>query len=198
MSDVRLFRRQLADVVAGHEHGKVILGRVDDLEGRLRALDGEFRDISRSLEPPRVLGVSFRELVEREVEMFSRRTDVSASLRMDGDFDSLTASQRIALLRVVQEALSNVRQHSGATHVEVTLDLARSSVRATIRDDGVGFEVERTLVAAARRGRLGLVGMDERMRLLGGRFDVRSRPGGPTVVSAVVPRWTPVAASEET
>jgi len=59
------------------------------------------------------------------------------------------------------------------------------------RDDGRGFEVERTLVDAARTGHLGLVGMSERVRLLGGRLDVESRPGGPTRIAAVIPRWRP-------
>ena len=59
-----------------------------------------------------------------------------------------------------------------------------------------GFEVAKTLITAAKRGRLGLVGMGERVRLLGGRFDVDSRPGGPTTLRLVLPRWRPVASSE--
>ena len=59
-----------------------------------------------------------------------------------------------------------------------------------------GFDVERTLVRAAHRGRLGLVGMAERVRLLGGRLAVDSRPGGPTTVSATIPRWEPIAAGD--
>jgi signal transduction histidine kinase len=91
----------------------------------------------------------------------------------------------------VQEALSNIRDHSGAKRVSVSVSVRRSSVHAEIVDDGRGFVVERTLVRAARRGRLGLVGMSERVRLLGGRFDVDSRPGGPTAISVVLPRWEP-------
>ena len=58
-------------------------------------------------------------------------------------------------------------------------------------DNGRGFDVERTFVRAARGGRFGLVGMSERARLLGGRFDVRSSPGGPTTISLVLPAWRP-------
>ena len=107
------------------------------------------------------------------------------------DFDSLTASQRIALLRVVQEALTNVREHSGASRVSVTVFPSRTHVFAEITDNGCGFEVERTLVQAAKGGHLGLVGMSERIRLLGGRFDIQSRRGGPTTISATVPKWRP-------
>jgi signal transduction histidine kinase len=74
--------------------------------------------------------------------------------------------------------------------------VGRTTTAAVVRDDGRGFDVERALVRAAERGRLGLVGMAERVRLLGGRLEVDSRPGGPTVVSAVIPRWEPIAARD--
>jgi signal transduction histidine kinase len=68
---------------------------------------------------------------------------------------------------------------------------SQADLRAEITDDGRGFEVEPRLIEAAREGHLGLVGMGERVRLLGGRFDVRSQRGGPTTVLATIPRWTP-------
>jgi signal transduction histidine kinase len=71
-----------------------------------------------------------------------------------------------------------------------------SGIEAEIADDGRGFEVAKTLIRAAKRGRLGLVGMGERVRLLGGRFDVDSRPGGPTTLRLVLPRWQPVTSSQ--
>jgi signal transduction histidine kinase len=114
-----------------------------------------------------------------------------------GDFSAMTASQKIAVIRVVQEACANVREHSGAASVEIVLTASRSCVDLQITDDGDGFEVARTLQDAAQRGRLGLVGGSERVRLLGGTFDVRSRVGGPTTVSVTVPRWQPLAAEGE-
>jgi two-component system sensor kinase len=112
-------------------------------------------------------------------------------LHLSGDLEALTASQAIVLLRVVQEALANVEAHSGARSASVTVTAGAEELQAEVLDDGQGFEVEPTLVAAARGGRLGLVGMSERVRLLEGRLDVESRPGGPTRVAAVIPRWRP-------
>jgi signal transduction histidine kinase len=62
-----------------------------------------------------------------------------------------------------------------------------------VADDGRGFDVEEQLLQAARAGRLGIVGMGERIRLLGGRFEIESKPGGPTRVRASMPRWRPLA-----
>jgi signal transduction histidine kinase len=109
----------------------------------------------------------------------------------------MTASQRIALYRIVQEGLANIRKHSDATNARVTLHATERAIELQIVDDGKGFCVDQTLIRAAKGGRLGLVGIGERIRMLGGTFDVESRPGGPTTLSLVLPRWRPVEASED-
>jgi signal transduction histidine kinase len=192
--DMALLRRQLSGALATHEHGDILLGRIDDLEARLVELDRELRELARSAESSALIAKPFPELIAEQVEVFSARHEVKTDLAVRGRFDSLTASQRIALLRVVQEALTNVREHSGATHVSVTVFPSRTHVFVEITDNGCGFEVERTLVQAAKGGHLGLVGMSERIRLLGGRFDIQSRRGGPTTISATVPKWRPAPA----
>jgi signal transduction histidine kinase len=189
--DLALLRKQLSGALATHEHGDILIGRIGDLEARLVELDRELRELARSAESSALIAKPFGELIAEQVEVFSARHDVETDLAVRGHFDSLTASQRIALLRVVQEALTNVREHSGASRVSVTVFPSRTHVFAEITDNGCGFEVERTLVQAAKGGHLGLVGMSERIRLLGGRFDIQSRRGGPTTISATVPKWRP-------
>jgi signal transduction histidine kinase len=194
--DVRLFREQLTHVLAADQHHDVLLGRIDDLEARLSAIDGELRELAHSFESSAVRDQPFAGVLRREVEAFGKRTDVRALVEVKGDLSQLTASQRIALLRIVQEALANVREHSGATEVQVTVLEKRGYVRADVVDNGAGFDVEQTLIRAARSGRLGLVGMNERVRLLGGSFDVQSRPGGPTAISVRLPEWRPHATAD--
>lgn len=190
-SDLRLFRSQVGEVLEGEERRPLVLGRIDDLEARLIALDRELRDLSSSLASPGIMIIAFPNLLRSEVESFAARTGIRVDLTIDGKFELLTASQRIALLRVVREALHNVKEHSGVSDATVELVEARGHMRVRICDEGAGFDVEQRLVEAARAGRLGLVGMGERIRLLGGRFDVDSQVGGPTVVSASIPRWQP-------
>jgi signal transduction histidine kinase len=191
--DLRLFRSQLEGELGG-ELGAIVLGRVDDLQARLVALDSELRELSGSLASPGIMAVPFPDLMRNEVEAHMRSTGVRVELELAGAFETLTASQRIALVRVVREALQNVHEHSGARRAVVRLAEERARLRVRVEDEGEGFEVEKRLVQAARAGRLGLVGMGERVRLLGGRFDVESRIGGPTVVSASIPRWQPPGA----
>jgi signal transduction histidine kinase len=190
-SELQLFREQLRRVLGGNRHAEIVLGRVDDLEARLVALDRELREVARSLETPTVLRTPLPELLRKEVADLKERSRLSVDLRVSGDLGSLTPSQAITLLRVVQEALANVETHAAAESVTVSVSAGGDELRAEVTDDGGGFEVERTLVEAARGGRLGLVGMSERVRLLDGRLDVESRPGGPTRVVAAIPRWRP-------
>ena len=190
-AELRLFREQLRRTLGGHRQSAIVLGRVDDLEARLVALDGELREVARSLESPTVLRTPLPELLRNEAAQLEERSGLSVGLHLNGDLEALTPSQAIALLRVVQEALANVEAHSGARSAVVTVSAGSEELRAEVLDDGRGFEVEPTLVEAARGGRLGLVGMSERVRLLEGRLDVESKPGGPTRVTAAIPRWRP-------
>lgn len=195
--DLHLLRRQLTRVIAAHEHGDIVLGRIDDLEARLVELDRELRELALSTESSALMAGSFPEVLSGEVEAFAGRHKIAAQLAVRGRLDSLTASQRITILRIVQEALTNVQAHSRASEVSVTVFPGRTHISVEVTDNGRGFDVERTLVHAARKGRLGLVGMSERVRLLGGRFDLQSSRGGPTTVSAIIPRWRPLEAETE-
>jgi signal transduction histidine kinase len=193
--DLRLFRAQFSRLAADHDHGEMLLGRLDDLDARLVEVDHELRELTRSAESSALMSRPFSDLLGEELQALTSRRRIVTELSVRGQLDSATASQRIALLRLVQEALTNVREHSGASRVSVEVSTWRTHIKAEVTDDGRGFDVERTLLQAARKGRLGLVGMNERIRMLGGRFDVQSSRGGPTTISATIPRWRPLEAS---
>jgi signal transduction histidine kinase len=193
--DVRLLREQVL-VLLGSELREQIVGRFADLESQLAELHTDLRDLAYSLEPRSLLKAPLPDAVGRELAALNRRTGIATSIAFEGSFDALSASQRIALLRVLQEALSNIRQHSGSGEVAVTLrDDGHEGVSMEIRDDGHGFEPAGVAPAANGESGIGLVGMRERLRLLGGRLEIDSRLGGPTVVTATLERWLPVAAA---
>ena len=187
--DIRLLREQVVALL-GSEHRDPVVGRFGDLESQLAELHQDLRDLAHSLEPRSLLQLPLPEAVARELTALSRRTGVATALECDGSFDTLSASQRIALLRVLQEALSNIRQHSGASAVTVGLLEDEDGVCMEVRDDGHGFDRCAVQPDVDGQSGIGIVGMRERLRLLGGRLDLDSAPGGPTVVRAVLPRWT--------
>lgn len=188
--DVELLRRQLSDVLA-QDVRAVMLGRLDDLDAQLVALESSLRRISTSLRSPLATEQSLAESLADMVRGFEARSAVEPVLRIDGDLDDLTDSQQMALLSIAREALNNVREHSEASEVEISLQGGPTSIELTVQDNGMGFDVEDTLVRAARGGHLGLVGVLERARLLGGSSRIESKPGRNTKISVTLPRWRP-------
>jgi PAS domain S-box-containing protein len=126
------------------------------------------------------------------VKMWSEQVEVHAEMHVSGmEASHLTHELDIALYRVMQEALNNVAKHARARNVAVVLQRRSDHVSLIVEDDGAGFDTEQAF--DGRDKRLGLVGMRERVALLGGTIDVESQPGHGTTVIARIP-----AASERT
>ncbi|HWF31965.1 MAG TPA: ATP-binding protein [Solirubrobacteraceae bacterium] len=188
--DMRMFREQLASVLGVREEARLLRGRLEDLEARSVALERGLRQISAATGASAPADRPFAEAVRELADAFAARTGIVPDVRLVGAPAGMSASQRIALLSVVGEALNNVREHGRTvSRVEVAIRLGAGGVGARVRDDGCGFDVEAALLDAARRGRIGLAGIYERVRLLDGECVVESRPGGPTTVSLKLPRW---------
>jgi two-component system CheB/CheR fusion protein len=100
--------------------------------------------------------------------------------------DALEGAERTVLFRVAQEALTNVARHAHATHVRINLSQIPGAVRMEIADNGKSFAVEKTLRKETNQ-RLGLVGMRERVEMVGGNLTIESTPGTGTTVRAEVP-----------
>jgi signal transduction histidine kinase len=188
--DLRLFRDQLRPMIAGDPNQRRALGRLDDLEAQLVALDGDLRRLATTVESPFLAPSSLPDALRHLTDAFAERTGVVPQTRLQGPVASLTDSQQIALLSLIRESLANIRQHSDARTVAIVVQAGHDGVHVEVSDDGSGFDPQSTLVRAARAGRLGLVGMHERVRMLGGRTQIDSRPGGPTVISADLPPWS--------
>jgi len=120
---------------------------------------------------------------------------VETDILVKGDPQGMDSDVELALYRIAQEAINNVRRHAQAQHVEVRLDLDSELIHLAVEDDGRGFEMTASLSELAQRGSFGLMGIQERVELLGGRMAIHShvvqgtrlevwlpRLGGPTEV----------------
>jgi signal transduction histidine kinase len=191
-NDVELARRELAQRTPSRTR-RIVAGRLEDFGAQIDGLQSSLRELAHSLQPKSMLEQPLADALRGEVAKFEARGTTRATLEIGGGLDDLTATQRIIIFRLVQEGLSNVREHSNATEVRITVDGRQGRIEAQVVDNGEGFHVEPTMIRAAKNGRLGLVGIGERVRVLGGLFDVRSRVGGPTTLSVSLPRWRPPA-----
>jgi signal transduction histidine kinase len=163
---------------------------------RLDEVKRQLCDVERALRAAAGGGSEFHstrvvDLVHAEIARFEQWNTARVELAVDGDVEPATDSQRIALQRVLREALTNVARHADATDVRVELFEAGDAVCLRVADDGRGCEPGDA--SATRNGRrpLGLTGMRERLQLLDGTLEFESAPGGPTVVTATVKRWRP-------
>jgi signal transduction histidine kinase len=190
--DLASLDRTLGRISPGDETFSLARQRVGEIAFTLGEAQRELRDLTLSAANSGT-GLLADDL-GREVVRFGNRTGVRVRLKIAGDIERTTRSQRLAVHRVVEESLANIREHAQATTVDISLRRLEGRLRLTIRDNGRGFDVGRALRRASRDGRLGLVAMAERVRFLGGELEISSRPGGSTTVSATLPAWElPVA-----
>jgi signal transduction histidine kinase len=116
----------------------------------------------------------------------TKRTGMRIRFTAFAGVEQLNSAKRTILYRVAQSALANVAQHAQASRVNVSIQKVGKAVRMEIKDNGKGFEVERVLFAK-RHKRLGLLGMRERVEMVGGTFAVESTPGKGTSIRALIP-----------
>jgi len=120
------------------------------------------------------------------VKGFSKQTGIRIRLTIFAGVEKLDNARRTTLYRVAQEALTNVARHAQASVVDVSIDKLPNGIGMKIKDDGKSFQVERVLQAKKNK-RLGLLGMRERVEMVGGSFAVESAPGKGTRISVQIP-----------
>jgi two-component system, NarL family, sensor histidine kinase UhpB len=157
-------------------------GEVAELKRLVNQAMEELAGLARQLRPAALDDHGLVPAIETQLKRFASRTGVEVRLAVRGDPSRLDGDQQTAIYRVAQEALTNVGRHAGATCVEVELSANGRGAELRVRDDGSGFEPD-----AHRGGGLGLEGMAERARLVGGELDVRSSPRGGTSVRLRIP-----------
>jgi signal transduction histidine kinase len=145
----------------------------------------DLRAISAGLRLPQLEGWSLSEVTNRAIDDHQRRSGTSVRRELEAVPEPAPLAIKIAVLRTLQEALSNATRHGGGADVCVDLRTAPDGLCLTVSDRGPGFD----LSSAERSGRLGLVGMRERAELLGGTFEVRSSPGSGATIKACWPLW---------
>jgi PAS domain S-box-containing protein len=152
----------------------------------------EVRTISYLLYPPMLEELGLRSAVPWYLDGFAARSGIRTTFEVSSDFDRLPRETELALFRVLQEGLTNVHRHSESPVAHIRLSCEDGTAALRIRDEGKG--IPRLILNGSEKGHLapmgvGLRGMNERMRQLGGRLEVSSDEQG-TTVKAIVPADT--------
>ncbi|HET9016052.1 MAG TPA: histidine kinase [Thermomicrobiaceae bacterium] len=190
LQSIVMLCRQLDTLeMGGGELPAPVEERLEEARELAEAVAAELRRFSRDLRPSILDDLGLVPACRWLVGELGRRAHLRALVKVEGDERRLPAEVELGLFRIVQEALRNVERHSAATAASLTLSFREMGVRVIVEDDGVGFPSD-ALPAPGVSGKLGLLGMRERARLLGATIRVTSAPGTGTRIDVAVPSPT--------
>jgi signal transduction histidine kinase len=170
-----------------------LLALGDDIEGmrlEVRGLLTELRQVCSELRPPMLDMLGLGAAIQALALEWSQQHGIEVNLELpqSGDPPRLPDEVAVNLFRVVQEALTNVARHAQATQVTVSLASGPDCTLLSIQDNGCGFEIAAEAEPPIEGGRFGLLGMRERVALIGGDWTLKSKPGQGTGITVAWPR----------
>lgn len=161
--------------------------RLNSMKKLIAQLFQLVRDVATALRPP-ILDAGIASAIEWQARRFEARTQIPCLVQVPENLPALSDAKATGLFRILQEALTNVMRHAQAHTVELTLAIDGQDLCLTISDDGVGFAA-----SSGRPTSFGLVGMRERVLMLGGSLSLESSVGEGTTLSVRVPLDPPQA-----
>jgi PAS domain S-box-containing protein len=164
--------------------------KLQELRGQaVKALEG-LRATAQGLRPRIIDDLGLVAALEWIAEGLEKDQGIQVKVAAEGMDRPLPPEAQIVLFRIAQEALNNIRKHAKASLVNISLVVGKDEIKMTVTDNGQGFEVPARAEEMVSAGRLGLMGMYERARLMAGNLQIKSAPGKGTEVSVTLP-WQP-------
>jgi two-component system, NarL family, sensor histidine kinase DegS len=158
-----------------------------DIREEIRKIIEGIRHFSQELRPSIVDDLGLAPAVKWLASNLEKNYKIAVETKISGSRRQLPPELELMLFRIIQEALTNVGRHSQATKALVKLDFSESDVNVIIRDNGQGFKIPLKVGDLAGTGKLGLVGIRERVQLLGGTLNIESESGKGTTLTVNMP-----------
>lgn len=180
------YRLQACDALLPESDSKEARVELKEAENTLDKSLKELRRVMTGLHPPALAELGLIHALHQltgELEA----TGIVCDFETTGTPVRLTPSVEITIFRIVQEALNNIRKHSGASNVIISLQFDPDNILAKIHDNGKGFDLPQTLDRAISVGSLGLLGMKQRAETVGGTLEIETRPGAGTSIALRLP-----------
>ncbi len=160
-----------------------VLEALRSIRERLVNLSGDVHAISRQLHPSILEDLGLVDAIKSECRTFTRREGIAVDYQAEDIPLRITQDVAISIYRIVQEGLRNVAKHADTKQLQISLTGKDDSIHLTIKDQGAGFDLKE----AEKKQRLGLVSMQERVRLIQGNISIESQPGKGTVINVRAP-----------
>ena len=163
-----------------------ILNELSSIDRALEDAIEEIRRISMDLSPPLLDKLGFIPALEEFITNFSLNTGIQIKHFLPKRAVFLPKQVEINLYRIIQEALNNISKHAGSNKAVIDLNRVKDKLVVTIKDFGKGFSVSDLYVGKERKG-IGLLTLNERVRVINGQLKIQSQPGGGTTVHIDIP-----------
>jgi len=171
------------------EDPRFAVEEIEEVQQRAKDCLRELRVIMSNLRPTPLDILGLKETILRYAEQYEEEYAISTSVDLKG-LDSIPPSVELTVFRILQEELANVRKHSNADTVKISLETSQGDVILTVEDDGVGFDPKMLPLEQDGGEHMGLVAMRERAELLGGNLNIASQPGEGTRITVSLPMIT--------
>jgi signal transduction histidine kinase len=165
------------------ESKSITVTDITALQEKVHEIANDIRSISHGLHPGIISRTGLEAVVRHDCSEFSDRSGVDIQLVATGDINSVPAEIALCVYRVFQESLHNIRTHAHAKKVKVCLIRTQNHLELIVEDNGQGFDQRE----AKSRGGLGLLSMDERVRLIRGHIKIQTHPFSGTKVRLQIP-----------
>ena len=184
IQDLIVLSRQL-DVLAtkGKEMSPENSLLLKESQQQTRNIIQSLRNLSQDLRPAILDRLGLLPALDHLASEIMKISGIAIRVHLIGAELHLPEEEKLVLFRITQEALRNVWKHSRANQAEVTVEFSEQKIRLTVKDDGKGFYLPEKWNELSKDGKLGLVGMQERARLINGHLSIESEPGKGTIVS---------------
>ncbi len=184
LSQLQVLERALARDPAAQQRAQQAMGLLERALGEIRNFIGAFR-------PPGFERRPLDAIIEGLAVQHETLTNQTVELAVPADLGDCALPTKIAIYRVLQEALANGHRHSGASQQRVTVARHGGTIELTVSDDGKGFDPEHVLAreedVGVEGGHFGLRGIQDRVAMLGGTFSLESAPGRGTSLTVTLP-----------
>jgi len=188
IQDLLSINYQLEEIEVDEHVTSALKGRLTDIRESIRGLIDDLRHICGNLRPPTIDSLGLGAALQSYTHEWSKRTGIGVTLDLDANRGRLPETIELSIFRIMQEGLSNVRKHAYASAVQICLQhTSPRALMVSIADDGRGLPDDFDLSALSAEGHYGLLGISERVALLGGRLKLQNQANGGLLIQAEIP-----------
>lgn len=197
IQDLLSFNYRLEEIES-LEKFPVLREEVASVREGVRNVIGELRQMCSDLRPPTIDHHGLSAAIDSLAHEWALRNDIRLQLEIDPDLGRLPETMELSVFRIVQEGLNNIRKHAAARNVRLSLQWTSSAnLLVRLEDDGQGLSTPADLASLSVSKHFGLVGISERVALLGGSMNIESSRGGGTILQVEIPSPYPLVTVPE-